>query len=167
MTELPIAVTKSYAEGFMSCRCSQLIALTFVAFAGCAKQDSLTEVRGTVFIGEQPSTKGMGYVTFHPDVSKGNNWQEESVGAIQPDGSYSLEMRGKKGAAKGWYKVGVTVADVIDPNNPYVTKWLMPNPDKYQYWSKSGISVEVVDKPQPGHYDIKLPPLAAAGTPSG
>ncbi len=141
--------------------CLLAIASLSLIFAGCAKDDGLTEVRGTLYIGDQPSTKGMGYVTFHPDSSKGNTWQEESVGTIQPDGSYSLEMRGKKGAALGWYKVGVTVAEVIDPQNPYVTHWLMPNPEKYQSWNKSGIGIEVVEKPQPGQYDIKLPPLSA------
>jgi len=139
--------------------CLVICLLVAAALAGCTKTDSLTEVRGTLYIGDQPSTKGMGYVTYHPDASKGNTWQEESVGAVQPDGSYALESRGKKGAAKGWYKVGVTVADVIDEKNPYVTNWRMPNPEKYQRWDKSGISVEVVDKPQPGQYDIKLPPL--------
>jgi hypothetical protein len=128
---------------------------------GCAREETLTEVRGTVFIGDQPSEKGMGYVTFHPDASKGNQWMEESVGTIRPDGTYELEARGKKGAAKGWYKVGVTIAEVIDHNNPYVTNWLMPNPEKYQNWSKSGISIEVVDKPQPGQYDVKLPAVSA------
>jgi hypothetical protein len=128
---------------------------------GCAREETLTEVRGTVFIGDQPSQKGMGYVTFHPDASKGNQWMEESVGTIRPDGTYELEARGKKGAAKGWYKVGVTIAEVIDHNNPYVTNWLMPNPEKYQNWSKSGISIEVVDKPQPGQYDVKLPAVSA------
>jgi len=138
------------------------LCLSFLAvLAGCTKGESLTEVRGKLYIGDEPSTKGMGYVTFHPDASKGNTWQEESVGAVQPDGTYSLESRGKKGAANGWYKVGVTVADVIDEKNPYVTNWRMPNPEKYQRWDKSGISVEVVDKPQPGQYDIKLPPLDA------
>jgi hypothetical protein len=135
-------------------------AVTLFLLAGCAKEDQLTEVRGKLYIGDQLSQKGMGYVTFHPDASKGNKWMEEAVGAVQPDGTYELEMRGKKGAANGWYKVGVTVAEVIDPQNPYVTNWLMPNPEKYQRWDKSGISVEVVDKPEPGQYDIKLPPLA-------
>lgn len=137
------------------------VSLAAALLIGCSHEEKLTEVRGTLYIGDQPSTKGMGYVTFHPDASKGNAWQEESVGAVQPDGTFSLESRGKKGAAKGWYKVGVTVADVIDEKNPYVTNWRMPNPEKYQRWDKSGISVEVVDKPQPGQYDIKLPPLDA------
>jgi hypothetical protein len=133
-----------------------------ILLTGCAQEEKLTAVKGTLYIGDQPSTKGMGYVTFHPDASKGNTWQEESVGTVQPDGTFTLEMRGRKGAANGWYKVGVTVAEVIDPQNPYVTNWLMPNPEKYQYWSKSGISIEVVDKPQPGQYDVKLPPLGSA-----
>ena len=144
----------------------RLFALVFfvlTAFAaGCANEEKLTKVRGTLYIGDQPSQKGMGYITFHPDASKGNTWQEEAVGAVQPDGTYELEMRGKKGAANGWYKVGITVAEVIDPKNPYVTNWLMPSPEKYQRWDKSGISVEVVDKPEPGQYDIKLPPLSSA-----
>jgi hypothetical protein len=151
----------------MLTRLCSLILGALALLAGCAQSDGLTEVRGKLYIGDEPSTKGMGYITFHPDAAKGNTWQEEAVGAVQPDGSYSLEARGKKGAAKGWYKVGVTVAEVIDPNNPYVTKWLMPNPEKYQYWSKSGISIEVVDNPQPGQYDIKLPPLTSGTKPPG
>jgi hypothetical protein len=125
--------------------------------------DRLTEVRGKLYIGEEPSQKGMGYITFHPDEAKGNKSLEEAVGAVQPDGTYVLDTRGKPGAAKGWYKVGITVAEVIDQQNPYVTKWLMPTPEKYQNWNKSGISIEVVEKPAAGQYDIKLPPLAGAG----
>ena len=136
-----------------------LAAALIQGLGGCTKEEQLTEVKGRLFIGDQPSTQGVGYVTFHPDSSQGNTWQEEAVGTVQPDGSYQLEMRGKKGAANGWYKVGVTVADVIDPQNPYVTNWRMPNPEKYQYWSKSGIAVEVVDHPKDGQYDIKLPPM--------
>lgn len=138
------------------------IALAVLALAGCAKEEGLTEVRGKLYIGDQLSQKGMGNITFHPDASKGNNWLEEAVGAVQPDGTYELEARGQKGAAKGWYKVGVSVAEVLDPNNPYVTKWLMPNPEKYQNWQKSGISIEVVEKPEAGQYDIKLPPLTGS-----
>ena len=138
---------------------SSVVLLAAILLAGCAGGEKLTEVKGKVLVGDQPVGKGMGYVTFHPDAAKGNKSLEEAVGAIQPDGSYALDTRGKAGAAKGWYKVGVSIAEVMDPNNPYVTKWLMPNPDKYQDWNKSGISIEVVDAPQPGQYEIKLPPL--------
>jgi hypothetical protein len=137
--------------------------LLVLSFGSCTSGETLTEVRGKVFVGDRSETKGMGFVTFHPDDAKANKSLEEAVGAIQPDGTYVLETRGKRGAAKGWYKVGVSLAEVMDPNNPYVTNWLMPNPDKYQNWSKSGISIEVVDNPQPGQYDIKLPALSGAG----
>lgn len=130
-----------------------------VLLAGCTGGEKLIEVKGKVLVGDGPVGKGMGFVTFHPDAAKGNKSLEEAVGAIQPDGSYTLETRGKRGAAPGIYKVGVSLAEVMDPNNPYVTKWLMPNPDKYQDWNKSGIQIEVVATPQPGQYDIKLPPL--------
>jgi len=145
-----------------------LLLAAFLSIFGCTKQEKLTEVKGTLYIGDQPAkspegAKIEGFVTFHPDASKGNTWQEEAIGHVKPDGTYELDMRGKKGAAQGWYKVGVMFADVIDPANPYVTTWRMPNPEKYQYWSKSGIAVEVVDNPQPGQYDIKLPPLKSAG----
>jgi hypothetical protein len=130
-----------------------------VALAGCSQGDELTPVQGKLFIGDAPATKGMGYVTFHPDDKKGNTSLEEAVGSIKPDGTYTLETRGKSGVAKGWYKVGVSLAEVMDPNNPYVTKWLMPEPDKYQDWNQSGISIEVVESPAEGQYDIKLPAL--------
>src|SRR5262245_60548191 len=142
--------------------CVLVIAIEVVVMLGCSGGDGLTPVHGKLYIGEVPAQKGMGTVTFHPDASKGNKWMEEAVGNVHPDGTYELDARGKKGAAKGWYKVGVSVAEVIDPNNPYVSKWLMPNPEKYRNWGTSGISIEVVDKPEPGHYDIKLPPLNAA-----
>jgi hypothetical protein len=128
-------------------------------FAGCQGGEKLIEVKGQVLVGAQPATKGMGYVTFHPDDKQGNKSLEEPVGAIGPDGTYTLKSREKMGAAPGWYKVGVSIAEVMDPKNPYVTKWLMPEPDKYQDWNKSGIRIEVVAKPAAGQYDIKLPPL--------
>jgi hypothetical protein len=134
--------------------------------AGCTDGERLTEVRGKVFIGEEPASKGMGFVKFHPDAKQGNNSLEEPIGSIQPDGTYVLETRGKGGAAKGWYKVGVNLAEVVDPKNPYFTKWLMPDPDKYSNWNKSGINIEVVDQPAEGQYDIKLPPLSADPKPA-
>lgn len=138
-----------------------LVALSLALLAGCNAGPKLIEVQGKVLVGDQPATKGMGFVTFHPDDSKGNKSLEEAVGAIQPDGTYRLITRDKPGIEKGWYKVGVSIAEVLDPKNPYVTKWLMPNPDRFQDWNKSGLRIEVVEKPQPGQYDIKLPPLGS------
>lgn len=128
---------------------------------GCKRESNLLPVRGVVFIGDKPLENGHGYVTFHPDDKRGNASLEEGVGRIQPDGSYVLETRDNLGIAPGWYKVAVSAAEVLDPANPYVTKWLMPNPEKYQDWNRSGFEVEVIAKPEAGRYDLKLPPLDA------
>jgi hypothetical protein len=139
-------------------RCVLFLAIVMVA-CGCEPGETLTEVRGKVFVGDQPVGKGTGFVTFHPDEKQGNKSLEEAVGAIEPDGTFVMKTRSKDGVAPGWYKVGVSIAEVLDPNNPYVTKWLMPNPDKYQDWNKSGIRLEVVEGAPPGAYDIKLPAM--------
>jgi hypothetical protein len=143
-----------------SLRCVLLFGLAATLCAGCKEESSLILVRGKVFIGDEPATQGQGYVTFHPDDKKGNKSLEEGMAKIQPDGSYTLETRGAAGVAPGWYKIGVGVAEVIDPANPYVSNHLIPEPEKYQDWNRSGISIEVLPgQAPPGQYDIKLPPL--------
>ena len=142
--------------------CSFLLTVLLVfCFVGCKPDNGLVPVRGRVFIGEALSTQGKGHVTFHPDDKKGNKALEEGVGEILADGSFLLQTRGQVGIAPGWYKVAVGIAEVPDPANPYVTKWLMPEPEKYQDWNRSGIEIEVVADPQAAkdRYDIKLPPL--------
>jgi len=144
-----------------------LIGIGLVALTSCSSGERLTPVEGKLYVGDQPAHGGTGFVTFHPDASKGNKWMEEAVGEIKEDGTYVLGARGKGGAAPGWYKVAVNYSEVMNPANPYVTKWLMPQPEKYGDWNKSGISIEVVEKPEPGRYDIKLPALSGAGKASG
>src|SRR6266436_3496988 len=160
----PSPIVRHISEGAMRHR-SYSVILTVAAFAslaGCSSSQRLTPVQGKLYIGDQPAQGGTGFVTFHPDASKGNKWMEESVGEIKEDGTYVLNARGAAGAAPGWYKVAVNYSEVLNPANPYVTKWLMPQPEKYGDWNKSGISVEVVEKPQPGQYDIKLPAMAGS-----
>jgi hypothetical protein len=139
-----------------------LIGVLFISLASvasCGTGERLTAVEGKLYVGDQLAQGGTGFVTFHPDASKGNKWMEEAVGEVKEDGTYSLSARGKPGAVPGWYKVAVNYSEVMNPANPYVTKWLMPQPEKYGDWNKSGISIEVVEKPDAGRYDIKLPAL--------
>jgi len=139
---------------------ASILAVVLGSATGCKPETGLVPVRGRVFIGEELSTTGAGTVTFHPDDKKGNKSLEEGVGRILSDGSFLLETRGQVGIAPGWYKVGVSVAEVLDPANPYVTKFLMPEPEKYSDWNRSGIEIEVVPgKVEQGKYDIKLPSL--------
>jgi hypothetical protein len=124
--------------------------------AGCGGSSDLIEVKGRVLMGDKPVPKGHGYVIFHPDASKGNSSLEQAQGQIDQEGNYVLVTRENRGVAPGWYKVSVTLAEVIDPANPYVTKWLIP--EKYIDPATSGLEVEVVPNPTPGAYDLKLEP---------
>src|SRR5262249_21855206 len=118
------------------------------------KGPQLTPVQGKVTFGDKPLTTG--YVIYFPDAAKGNKSQEEPRAEIGPDGTYVLTTGTKPGAAPGWYKVAVSAADQIDPNNPYFTKW--PIPEKYINPNPSGLALEVVEKAAPGAYDLQLAP---------
>lgn len=125
------------------------------AIAGCSRGDGNIPVAGKVFLSDVPLAGGPRcYVVFQPDRSKGNSSPHEPKSTIGPDGSYQLTTANKSGAPAGWYRVRVDAAEVIDPENPYVTKWLVP--EKYVDFQKSGLVVEVVENASPGAYDLKL-----------
>ncbi len=44
----------------------------------------------------------------------------------------------------------------MDPNNPYFTEWLAH--EKYIDPTRSKLTLEVVEKSEPGRYDFKLDP---------
>jgi hypothetical protein len=60
----------------------------------------------------------------------------------------------KPGVAAGWYKVTVGVTEQPDPGDAYTFTWLVPR--DYIDKDKSGLSLEVVEQPEPGAYDLKL-----------
>lgn len=130
-----------------------------VLAAGCGSGgQKLVKVKGKVYVGDKLAKTGeyaTGNVVFHPDTSKGNTTQELVKASIEPDGSYKLFTRDKEGAPPGWYTVTVDLADT-DPKDPY--KFKMQVAEKYMYHDKSGLSIEVVENPEPGRYDLKLTP---------
>ena len=126
-----------------------------LGLAGCGpKGPKLVQVGGKVTVGDKPVTNGT--VIFYPDRARGNTSLEEPRGDIDAEGNYKLLTGAKSGAAAGWYKVAVTAAEKIDPNNPYFTKWLIP--EKYIDPKTSKLEFEVVENPPAGAYDIKLSP---------
>lgn len=131
--------------------CSALVVAAFIS-AGCGGGSKLPQVQGKVTLAGQPLRTG--FVIFHPDAARGNHSREEPRADIDVDGNYVLLTRLEKGAATGWYKVAVTAADQLDPNNPYFTKWLIP--EKYIDPKTSGLAVLVVESAAPGAYDLKL-----------
>jgi hypothetical protein len=125
---------------------------------GCGKGDGgqgkLVPVRGKVVLGDKPLTTGV--VIFRPDALKGNTSKQEPRGQIDADGNYKLMTAEQEGAAPGWYKVGVIAArQPADPKNPYaLPRSLVPL--TYNDPEKSGLALEVAEKPGPGAYDLKL-----------
>jgi hypothetical protein len=132
-----------------------LIVLGCLLPLGCGRGEKLAAVAGKVYIDGAPLPGGPRcYVVYQPDRSKNNNSPHEPKSVIQADGSYLLTTIDQDGAAPGWYRVRVDAAEVVDVKNPYVTNWLVPK--KYVDFAKSGLLVEVVEKPASGAYDLQL-----------
>jgi hypothetical protein len=127
---------------------------------GCGRDGvKLLRVEGKVLLDGKPlpadGKKGRtGYVVFYPDASRGNTSQEEPRGEIDGQGNYRMLTGLKPGVAAGWYKVTVGVTEQPDPNDAYTFTWLVPQ--DYVDKDRSKLAVEVVDKPGPGAYDLKL-----------
>lgn len=133
--------------------CCCLVLGLLGGLAGCGKET--TAVTGKVLLGNQPLTTGT--VIFHPDASKGNTSKHEPRAQIDKQGNYRLTTAGKEGAPRGWYKVSVTALKDPDKANPYAEPhWLIDR--KYGDAEKAGLPIEVVEKPQPGAYDLTLKP---------
>lgn len=131
--------------------------VTFISWlSGC--QDAhgpgkLVPVVGKVTLDGEPLKTGS--VSFRPDKAKGNETLHEPGGEIDETGTYKLFTASKEGAPPGWYKVIVTSAEPIDPNNPYaITKSYIDN--RYNAVETSGLAFEVVEKPAAGAYDLSL-----------
>lgn len=135
-----------------------LFASVVFVVVGCGGGPKLVPVKGKVYLAEQPVSAGetvKGFVVLHPDAEKGNKTQEQVQGEIGADGSFTVFTRDKEGAPLGWYKVTVDLADV-KASDPYYYKPKID--DKYLEKDKSGLALEVVESPEPGRYDLKLPP---------
>jgi hypothetical protein len=129
--------------------------------AGCGGDDSgvgtTYPVAGQVTLDNVPLKAEVGNVLFKPDRSKGNDSAFEPVGKIDPEGNYTLSTNGKAGAPPGWYKVIVTAHDGKlnrNPNRPPTPTALVP--PQYGTPETTDLSVEVVESPGTGAYDLKL-----------
>jgi hypothetical protein len=117
-------------------------------------------VAGKVMIGNVPLTARSTIVLFKPDASRGNSSSFEPSGTVDADGYYTLQTRGKRGARPGWYKVIVTAHDDSPPSHPKTPQHRPAArslvPAKYGLAKTSDLSIEVVENPAPGAYDLKL-----------
>jgi hypothetical protein len=126
-----------------------------VFVVGCGEVGpKLIPVSGTVALTNGKVVKH-GYVNFHPDPARGNSSGQVGIGYIK-DGQYTLKTGDKSGVVAGWYKITVDAANETDPNNPYVTEWFAE--ERYTDKDRSKLEFEVVEKAEPGRYDLKLNP---------
>jgi len=138
------------------------------AVVGCSdsKAGKLVPVSGKVTTdGGQPLT--VGTVTFLPDESKGNTSKFSPSGMVDSSGSYKLTTDNREGAPPGWYKVGVAAQGMSAGGMPGGDPGVVSDPTKtlakgspvnakYQNPTTSGISIEVVESPAAGAYDLKV-----------
>jgi hypothetical protein len=126
--------------------------------AGCGDR---SDVGGTVPVVGKVTVNGKpvkaGTVSFRPDKSKGNTSVHEPYGEIDADGNYKLFTGKKEGAPVGWYRVAVFAGEPVEVGNLSGQARWYANP-KYAAAESSGLTVEVVEQPAPGAYDLKLTP---------
>jgi hypothetical protein len=136
-------------------------AALFVPAPGCGPPaEKLVPVRGTVTLGGKPWS--IGEVGFFPDAAKGNTIGKAAVGVIGVDGSYQLFTGGKAGAPPGWYKAVVwATKDPAAKGNPFgpdgkrrKIEWLID--PRYTDAETTPFTVEVVENPPPGHYELRV-----------
>jgi hypothetical protein len=129
-----------------------LIPLIVLFPLGCSKKEAFAPVSGSVSVndGAVPS----GTITLYPDAEKGNTSQQQPTGLIKA-GQYEIfATAGIKGAPPGWYKVVVYAVDDPKPGKPnnYFTNKM------YADIKTTPLSLEVIEKPESGRYDLKLKP---------
>lgn len=138
--------------------------LAAIPASGCGDTSGVgrtVPVTGKVTFNDTPWTAKTTILMFKPDADKGSSSPFEPVGTVDANGSYRLTTNGKNGAPPGWYKVVITAREEAAPEHaktpgPHrpVSKSLLPA--KYGKAETSGLSIEVVENPSPGAYDLKL-----------
>jgi hypothetical protein len=119
-----------------------------VAVAGCGRKH--VEVTGTATADGKALTNAT--IFFAPD--KDNPLKTIPKGTVDENGTYHLTTEGRAGAALGWYKVYVGFEGPKGKEG----KALPPIPvnPKYLSAAASSLSLEIVENPQPGAYDLKM-----------
>jgi len=129
--------------------------LTLVA-TGCSgnKGPKLVPVSGKVTLDGKPLPGGV--VNFFP--AKEPDSKYHSVATIDSSGTYKLTTNGKDGAPLGSYKV--TVATEMPPGADVKPGEMPPKlpaiHHKYKILDQTPLTVEVVESPAAGAYDLKV-----------
>ena len=141
------------------CLASALVGAALLA-GGCGDPNAVgktVDVKGKVAQGGAPLAGAM--VTFVPDETGGNTSKFRPMGTTDADGIYTLTTGtttgSHKGAPAGKYKVTVAAGmpPVVKDSPPPAPIAIDP---MYGDPAKTNLSVEVVDSPPAGAYDLNL-----------
>jgi hypothetical protein len=142
-------------------RCLPLVSVALATGCGDAGVGPTFPVAGKVSFNNAPLTAKNTVILCKPDAARGNKSTFEPSGTVDAEGNYTLTTRGKNGAPPGWYKVVVTAREEAAPVHPKgpqrhrpVSKSLLPA--RYGQAQTTDLSIEVVERPAPGAYDLKL-----------
>jgi hypothetical protein len=123
---------------------------------GCGSESvKLVPASGRVTVNGKPLTAGT--VTFRPDKSKGNTFGGEPMGELNSEGVYTIETNGKPGAPLGSYKVTIMSSGPTTEDNTKVKAQSLVNMT-YFHADTTPLTIEVVQQPAAGAYDLKLTP---------
>jgi hypothetical protein len=126
----------------------RVLGLFVLVLSGCGDGlGKLYPVSGTVTLDGEPLKNAQ--ISFVPDTDKGNKTPASAVGRVT-NGSYTLTTKDSPGAPAGSYKV------MINTHYPGAPEDSVSLPRGYADPGKSGLTMEVVENPAPGAYDIKL-----------
>jgi hypothetical protein len=125
--------------------------LCLAAVAGCGN-DNLVPVEGKITVDGKPLPTGT--MLLAPDTAKGNTSTVEPGGEIK-DGQYKVYTTRKPGAPPGHYKVAVVATEPPDEENPSAYRKSLIAA-RYNVPQTTELSLEVVEKPAPGAYDLNL-----------
>jgi hypothetical protein len=146
--------------------------LSGILATGCPDASGVGQtfpVSGTITLDGQPLVAKTTVVLFMPDAAKGNGSPFEPTGTVDGQGRYTLVTKNKPGAPPGWYKIAVTAHEGRS-EHPKGTLRHRPVahaviPSKYGQPDTSDLSIEVVENPAPGAYDVKLVTESARSSP--
>lgn len=135
-------------------RAAIVSAMLTTAVTGCGEAGpELIPVKGRVTLDGKPATEGA--VVFH-DASNG---LRKLIGAIGPDGNYSIMQNREPGAAAGEYRVTVLVTETAkgpDGEPTGLPKTLSNR--KFFDVNQSPLKVAVKVDASPGAYDLAVTP---------
>jgi hypothetical protein len=122
------------------------VGLGALAAAGCGERR--VAVSGQVTVDGKPLTSAACTILFAPD--KGNPLNKIPAAALEENGVYHVSTGAKGGMPPGWYRVYVAFDARQSKGKP------PPSHPRYLDAARSPLSIEVVENPPPGAYDLKL-----------